>query len=87
MTRRLSPIEMAIDRSCGVNSAHPPRAKTVTLECPICKKRKIVARDKTDPINAARVVFACPDCVDEVNIIDYFDADGRQIYGDGTPLK
>jgi hypothetical protein len=78
---------MAIDRACGFNRARPPRAKTVTLECPVCKKRKIVAKDKTDPENAARVVFACPDCADEVNIIDYFDADGRQIDCDGNPLK
>ena len=81
--RRLSPIERMIDEACGHT---PGRALTdrafVTLECPTCKKKKTVARHKSDLPGTVRVVTPCPDCSDETAIIDYFDANGKQITHD-----
>ena len=78
--RRLAPIERMIDEACGLRSGKKLAGMAfVTLECPTCKKKKTVPRDKTDLPGTARVVMNCPDCCDEATIIDYFDANGKQI--------
>jgi predicted nucleic acid-binding Zn-ribbon protein len=52
----------------------------ITLECPQCGRTKKVYRDDTDPPGTARVVAHCDTCPGEDNgLIDYFDAQGRQI--------
>lgn len=86
MTRRPSPIEMAIDRACGLAPGGAPKRQLVTLECPQCGKKKSVSKDKTDPPGTVRVVMSCNDCVDDgdFRLIDYFNADGRQIDADGA---
>lgn len=62
------------------------RRKLVTLECPGCKRTKQVQSEDTDPPNTAKVVFMCDRCPEDAAIIDYFDAEGRQINLDGRPL-
>lgn len=70
------------DRTRGWNL----RRKLVTLECPRCKRTKRVQPEDTDPPNTAKVVSMCDRCPDDAAIIDYFDAEGRQINLDGQPL-
>ena len=60
--------------------------KDVTLECPICGRRKTVATAKSDPPRTALVRSTCNDCPDDAAIIDYFDAYGNQIDDKGKPL-
>jgi C4-type Zn-finger protein len=81
MTRRLSPIEMAIDRACGLAPGRETQRQFLTLECPQCGKKKSVQKDKTDPPNTARIVMTCNDCADDgdFRLVDYFDADGGRI--------
>ncbi len=88
MTRRLSPIEMMIDRVTGYAPGAVPDRKFVKLECPQCGKRRSVPKDKTGPPNTARVVLECNECAgDEADrIIAYFDEEGRQIDADGAPI-
>ena len=60
-----------------------PPSERVTLECPKCGKMKEANRDKTDPPTAARIRVACPECNGgDFEQIDYFDADGEQVYPD-----
>lgn len=80
MNRRpLSPIEIMIDRACGVtvNVSAPSR---ITLRCPACKVEKSVVRTLLDPTDASVVVFPCPKCfVAETATIEYFDAGGKAL--------
>lgn len=85
--RPLSPIERAIDAACGYKPSKLEPSGNVWLECPQCRRKQRVARDKTDPPNAYRVQASCPKCRDEATIVDYFDAEGRQIDCDGNIMR
>lgn len=78
-----SPIEMMIDKACGLPPDWidnlPPR-DLVTLRCPMCKKEMKVDRLDHDLPGTAIVEANCPDCpVDGFEEVLYFRADGTQI--------
>lgn len=60
-----------------------------TLRCPICKSEQRCARDSSDPANCTLIELTCPLChVDgERQLIDYFDANGKQIDCDGNLME
>lgn len=90
MTRRLSPIEMAIDQATGFRpDARPKPAPRppVTLRCPRCQKSKSVDRLRHDPPGTAVVEYPCPECHKQGEAeVFYFDAAGRQLNVDGEPI-
>ena len=82
-----SPIEMMVDRACGVPDDYVPPPR-VTLECSGCKRTKSAPVDPTDPPGTARIVMLCPECAKgDRSLIDYYDKDGRQIDPDGKPMS
>jgi hypothetical protein len=90
MTRRPSPIEMAIDRATGFKpTARPAPAprRIVTLRCPCCQQSKGVVRLPHDPPGTAVVEYPCPKCLTqgEAEVV-YFDAAGRQLNVDGEVI-
>lgn len=83
-TRRLSPIEMMIDRATGYDPSRPlrqPSRPMVTLRCPSCQRKRRVARERTDPKRAFYVEIPCDKCDDGGGKPEtvYFDALNRQI--------
>lgn len=58
------------------------KMNTVTLECPQCRRKlEDVPLDPSDPPGTAVVVAHCERCDGEDNgLVDYFDADGKQIF-------
>ena len=74
----------------------PPETEnsSILFRCYRCKIEKLVPRVPDDPRNATVVYTFCPQCVqggfDQTN---YFDAQGRELYGDplskdwGKPLE
>lgn len=79
--RRLSPIEMMVDKATGFKSGAPPPG-WVTLRCPKCRRTKRVASVKSDPKNTATVEAPCNKCDtggDKPETM-YFDAQDRQIH-------
>ena len=61
--------------------------RIVTLECPTCRRRKSARADPSDPPRTALVRAVCNECPDDAAVIDYFDAYGNQIDGQGRPLR
>jgi hypothetical protein len=59
---------------------------TVMLRCPHCGRTMEVDPDPTDPPGTAVVSSTCDRCPDDATIIDYFDAQGRQIDLEGNPF-
>lgn len=76
-----SPIEMMIDRACGMDNSRPGTRECITLRCPICKRAQSARRDKTDPPRTAIVQVLCPKCDDGGGFPEvlYFDAAGSQL--------
>lgn len=74
---RLSPLEMAIDRACGLVGA--PLRSHVTLECPACGRKVRVERHASDLAGTARVVARCDRCDNGSGEVLYFDAAGLPI--------
>jgi hypothetical protein len=74
-----TPIEMMIDRACGIIPGSGPG--TVILRCPKCNREKRVLKDKSDPAETYIIEATCDKCespgFDEVI---YFDEIGRQIF-------
>src|SRR5271156_5863558 len=56
--RKLSPIEMMVDKACGFDRAAFEKS-LVTLKCLVCKREKRVEREKTDPRGAAAIELCC----------------------------
>lgn len=85
--RRISPIEMMIDRACGFDGSRP--APGVILVCPACRRQKRVAKDATDPEGTAEVHVRCPSCNSgDFDMPLYFDAVGTELFfedRDGSP--
>jgi hypothetical protein len=53
------------------------------MRCPQCETERSVERHITDPPLAIVVATLCPNCASEVGLqIDYFDADGNQVFPD-----
>lgn len=73
--RRLSPIEMMVDKATGFDRANQ---NLVTLRCPTCKKEKLVTRDDSWHPLAAVVEYPCPSCPAEGDV-RYLDSNGKQI--------
>ena len=70
-----SPIDRMIDEACGVKPGD-----FVTLVCNGCGQRKRAPKDETDPKDTAEVHVRCPKCNGgDFDLIEYFDAHGRQI--------
>lgn len=85
------PIHTLIDAGVKCGKCGTPGVGTcdcwVKLECPKCKRTLTVERDETDPANCARIVTSCPECNrGDFALVDYFDAEGRQINCDGEPI-
>lgn len=83
--RRLSPIEMMIDKATGYKPGSAAPAKPmVTLRCPRCKRTMRVAKDDTDPPNTFFVEAPCDrrkcDVGGERPETMYFDAQDRQLH-------
>lgn len=58
-----SPIDILIDKACGVPSDTAVRSsKLVMLRCPDCQKEKQVWREKTDDPQAQVIMLCCPEC-------------------------
>lgn len=76
-----SPIDIAIDR------AVKPIAGLVMLRCRQCARTKKTFKHRTDPPNTAVVDCICDRCDrgDFAEVI-YFDAEGRQLDGDGNAI-
>lgn len=94
MTDTRSPIDRMIDDACGfkpLTGEMTPERKAriiVKLRCPKCKAEQECARDDSDPPNCALVEITCLKCHDgsDRQLVDYFDADGRQIDCDGNAV-
>jgi hypothetical protein len=57
-------------------------ARKVTLECPQCRRTKVVDRDPSDHPLATRVVAHCNTCPGEDREqVEYYDADGEELLG------
>lgn len=84
------PIHSLIDASAKCVKCGAPMGKCscwITLECPGCHQKRTVERDETDPANCARIVTSCPECNHgDFALVDYYDAEGRQINCDGDPI-
>lgn len=80
--RSRSPIEMMVDRACGVpENWTPPRY--VTLRCPVCPRTMRTVHVDTDPDGTEIVECKCPGCVkgdtDPEFVVRFFDAAGSEI--------
>lgn len=76
-----SPLEMMIDQATGYDPSKVKPRDLVTISCPQCKQAKRVERHFTDPPGTAEVRSHCPKCnPGDHELVDYFDAKGRQIY-------
>jgi hypothetical protein len=55
--------------------------REVTLLCPMCGRSVLVALDKTDPPDTARVETTCFDCSTpgDFEQVMYFDKSGKQL--------
>lgn len=86
-----SPLDRLIDAAVRCVKCNKPRADCrcyVTLECPCCGRRQpFTERHVTDPPNAVKVVFPCDKCPQEAALVDYFDAEDRQIDCDGNLMR
>lgn len=84
--RAPSAIDLAIDRATGNPGLRWVR-RSVMLECRHCERRQPAPMDETDAPGTARVVCVCDRCPQEDNgLIDYFDAQGRQLDLEGRPM-
>lgn len=77
--RKLTPIEMAIDRAAGhVSDGTAP--VYITLRCPKCKKSMQTPADESDPEGTAVVEIMCPECnAGDFDSPSYLDASGKYI--------
>ena len=76
----ISPIEIMVDRACGV-SEDKRKHRWPVLRCPKCKKSKRVSAGDTDPNTTAIVEFPCLECgSDGWECPRYFDESGAEIY-------
>lgn len=77
-----SPIEIMIDRACGIPDGparHP--VERVTLFCPSCKSWKLVEKHESDPEGTSEVHVLCPDCHDgEFDDPRYFNSHGDELF-------
>ena len=79
----LSPIDRLIDQACGLKprgiiSPYP----TIMLECPQCHKSIRTAQHPTDPPQTAKVMLACPPCIEDgadPTTREYFDKEGSRL--------
>lgn len=60
--------------------------RKVILECPHCGRTMNSCADKTDPPGTVKVVSTCDKCPEDAAIVDYFNAEGKQIDLEGNPL-
>lgn len=76
-----TPIEIMIDRACGIPDGPPPRPPValITLRCPICGQEKQVEREWFDPLGAVVQVFACLTCRKPDAQVVWLDKDGREV--------
>ena len=79
--RQRSPIEILIDRACGITDEEAPAAyESITLRCSQCGREQKAPRDEWDPPGAVIVQARCPRCVgDGPDDVLYFAAGGEQI--------
>jgi hypothetical protein len=75
MTR--SPIEILIDRACGISD--PPKVDLLTLRCPTCGKERHDTREWYDPPAAAVMLFPCQQCRTADAEVRWVDASGREV--------
>lgn len=88
--RRLTPIEMMVDRACGFDRSAVVERPMVTLRCPRCQRKKRVEKDKTDPKRTAYVEVPCDKCDrgGDKPETTYWDALNRQINpATGKPFR
>lgn len=76
-----SPIEILIDRACGVpEHFEPEREPLLTLSCPGCRAAKRVHEHETDPPGTTRIEYPCPKCLTgDVAAPRYYAANGQEI--------
>ena len=78
-----SPIEMMIDKGCGLEIGWElkiPPSDLVTLCCPICKKEKMVDREDHDLPGTVVVEVYCRDCpMDGFEEVHCYRLDGTEI--------
>lgn len=86
-----TPIDRMIDAAVSCVKCGTPGVGTcdcwVKLECPSCRRWKWADRDNTDPPGTRRVRAVCDRCPKDAAVIDYFDAQGRQIDLEGRPIR
>ena len=82
MMRRRSPIEIMVDRACGVPDDYEPLP--VLLSCPDCGRQRRTERVEGDPEGTIEISVTCPECGhgDKECDIEYFGADGQRLYAD-----
>ena len=74
-----TPIEIMIDRACGIPDNAVPLTP-ITLHCISCGRQQRAPRDPTDLPGTVVIKTRCPECVggDFAEIL-YFDAAGKQL--------
>ena len=73
-----SPIDVMIDKACGITAEYLDRL--LTLRCPYCHTEKRVERDWYDPALATVAVYPCGICRrEEKDYVVYLDRNGREV--------
>jgi uncharacterized protein YbaR (Trm112 family) len=72
-----SPIEILIDKACGVTEEKPPHV--IMLRCPVCKKSKVVEKDEYDPPMSVLQEFPCPHCRGPQDEVKWFNEEGEEL--------
>lgn len=82
--RSRSPIEVMVDKACGLDRASYVPPPQITLRCCHCGRTKQADKDETDPEGTAIVEMSCLECMrsgDRPDVL-YYDAEGRWFNGE-----
>lgn len=73
-----SPIEIMINRACGLDGKTKSRV-ILPVKCPLCSKSATIPAETCYPAGTVRVEMTCPECNPKCDDVRFLDAAGADV--------